>query len=292
MKGSLRSRIPFSRRPASSLLFRRSGLFPPAPAIYHAGVIRTLNQASRFLLAAVCLALPCLPSLAQSSSSPAPATQAPATQATNQPVNGTYVSTDPLAGVRYDNRWDVSVGAAFGHIHAGPNIRDGADLGGLDVSGSYWLKKRLGVEASGRGYLGTSGTTPIAAGIGESGVYVAQYMFLAGPEYLGPHNKHAAIIMHALVGGSYDDFNKEIDKTYPGKPVTGPAGPAGFFSNQFAFAGAFGGHIDLNRSAHWVFRVTPDALMTTYDPGSSAYTHTQWNFGISVGMQYKFNGKR
>ena len=58
------------------------------------------------------------------------------------------------------------------------------------------------------------------------------------------------------------------------------------------FAGAFGGHIDLNRSAHWVFRVTPDALMTTYDPGSSAYTHTQWNFGISVGMQYKFNGKR
>ena len=263
-----------------------------------------MNQASRFLLAAVCLALPGLPVLAQTpSSQPAPAaTQAPATQAPsqpgnrpgNQPINGTYVSTDPLAGVRYDNRWDLSVGLAFGHIHAGPNIRDGANLGGLDVSGSYWFSRNWGVEGSGRGYLGTSGTTPTAAGLGESGVYVAQYMFLAGPEYLGPHNKHAAVIVHALVGGAYDDFNKEIDKpsNIPGQPITGPSGPAGFYANQFAFAGAFGGHIDLNRSPHWVFRVTPDALLTTYDPGSSAYTHEQWNFGLSVGMEYKFNGKR
>ncbi|HEY9127054.1 MAG TPA: hypothetical protein VIM62_07995 [Acidobacteriaceae bacterium] len=252
-----------------------------------------MNQASRFLLAAVCLVIPAaaLPAVAQSSSSQqTPAVQAPA----NQPVNGAYVSTDPLAGVRYDNRWDVSVGLASGHIHAGPNIRDGANLGGLDVSGSYWLRKRLGVEASGRAYLGTSGTTPKAAGLGESGVFVAQYMFLAGPEYLGPHNKHAAIIFHALVGGAYDDFNKEIDKVDPSNPtgpIKGPYGPAGFYANQFAFGGAFGGHIDLNRSPRWVFRVTPDALMTAYD-GTSQYSHTQWNFGISVGMQYKFKGKR
>lgn len=246
----------------------------------------------------MCLALPALalpglsvPCLAQSSSSD----QAPATQpAPQQPVNGAYVSTDPLAGVRYDNRWDVSVGLAYGHIHAGPNIRDGANLGGLDVSGSYWLTRHWGVEGSGRGYLGTSGTTPTAAGLGESGVFVAQYMFLGGPEYLGPHNKHAAVILHALVGGAYDDFNKEIDKpsnTDPTGPITGPNGPAGFYANQFALGGAFGGHIDLNRSPRWVFRVTPDALLTTYD-GTSQYSHTQWNFGISVGVQYKFKGKR
>ena len=79
----------------------------------------------------------------------------------------------------------------------------------------------------------------------------------------------------------------------PGVPVgpCGPTGPAGFYDNQLAFAGAFGGHIDLNRSPQWVFRVTPDALLTTYD-GTSQYSHTQWNFGISVGVQYKFKRKR
>ena len=250
---------------------------------------RVFTRATRVVFVAAALGASAAVMQAQASSQAPSQTQAPAQ---TQPIatNGTYVSIDPLAGVRYDNRWDVSVGLAFGHIHAGPNIREGADLGGLDISGSYWLTKHWGLEASGRGYLGTSGTLPAAAGppYNESGVFVAQYMFLGGAEYLGPHNKHIAVIPHALVGGAYGDFNKELGRA---GSTTGPTGIAGFYDNQFALGGAFGGHIDLNRSAHWVFRVTPDALLTGYD-GTSQYPHTQWNFGISAGMQYKFKGKR
>jgi hypothetical protein len=254
-----------------------------------------LNLATRTLLAAACAAFSfALCGQAQDAQAPAqpPAQQPSPSQAPSrqpaQPGNGTYVSTDPLAGVRYDNRWDVSVGLAYGHIHAGPTIREGANLGGLDISGSYWLTKHWGVEASGRGYLGTSGTTPAASLIGESGVFVAQYMFLGGAEYLGPHNKHIAIIPHALVGGAYGDFNRDLGRQ---GSATGPTGPAGFYDNQVGLGGAFGGHIDLNRSPQWVFRVTPDALLTGYD-GTSKYSHTQWNFGISVGAEYKFKRKR
>jgi hypothetical protein len=243
-----------------------------------------LNLATRTLLAAACAAFS-LSACGQAQNAQQP-TQPPSQQ--SQPGNGTYVSSDPLAGVRYDNRWDLSVGLAYGHIHAGPTIREGANLGGLDVSGSYWLTKRWGIEGSGRGYLGTSGTTPAASVLGESGVFVSQYMFLGGAEYLGPHNKHIAVIPHALVGGAYGDFNRDLGRL---GSATGPTGPAGFYDNQLAFAGAFGGHIDLNRSPQWVFRVTPDALLTTYD-GTSQYSHTQWNFGISVGVQYKFKRKR
>ena len=104
--------------------------------------------------------------------------------------NGTYISTDPLAGVRYDNRFDLSLGAAYGHIKAGPPpLEQGANLGGLNLSGSVWLTRNLGVEGTGRAYLGTSG-----AGLGPGnseptlvkGPFVAQYMFAAGPEWLGP----------------------------------------------------------------------------------------------------------
>ena len=247
--------------------------------------MRLLNRATRNLIVAASAAVFAAALQAQTSSQAQPQTQ-DQPQAQTQPAttaNGTYIAIDPLAGVKYDNRWDVSVGLAYGHIHAGPNLREGADLGGIDVSGSYWLTKHFGLEASGRGYLGTSGTAPNSDSL--NGLFVSQYMFLGGIEYLGPHNKHIALIPHALVGGAYGDFNSDLRGNTPG-----PSGPAAFYDNQMALGGAFGGHIDLNRSANWVFRITPDALLTGYDGNS--YPHTQWNFGISVGVQYKFKKKR
>ena len=137
---------------------------------------------------------------------------------------------------------------------------------------------------SARGYLGTTGVAPNDLNL--DGLFIAQYFGLVGPEYLGPHNKHVAIVVHALVGGVWGDFNTDLRGATPG-----PGGPAGMYNNQITLGGAVGGHIDLNRSPRWVFRVTPEALLTTFN-GTSAYPRTQWNFGISVGMEYKFKGSR
>ena len=67
-------------------------------------------------------------------------------QSTASPTagNGTYISVDPLANVRYDNRYDVSLGMAYDHMKAGPTLLQGSNLGGLDLSGSYWLTQALG----------------------------------------------------------------------------------------------------------------------------------------------------
>src|SRR5580658_10761989 len=107
-------------------------------------------------------------------------------------ANGTYVVVDPLANVKYDERFDASLGAAYGHIKAGPPpLEQGANLGGLDLSASYWFSRHWALEGTGRGYAGTSG-----AGLGPGntephliqGPFVSQYLFAAGPEWLGPHN--------------------------------------------------------------------------------------------------------
>jgi hypothetical protein len=206
--------------------------------------------------------------------------------------NGTYVAIDPLANVRYDNRFDVSLGAAYGHIMAGPTLDQGSNLGGLDLTGSYWFSKHWALEGSGRGYVGTSGAGVNHDGPGGGaikGPFVAQYLFGAGPEWLGPHNKHAAMIAHVLVGGAYGDFEKDL--------LGHPPSDFDFYNNQIAPAAIFGGHFDLNRSPRWVFRVTPDALFTRYSTDYSTPTtgtggHNNWNFGISVGMEYKFKQKR
>jgi hypothetical protein len=201
--------------------------------------------------------------------------------------NGTYIATDPLAGVRYDNRYDVSLGLAYDHMKAGPTLLQGSNLGGLNLSASYWFAKHWAVEGSTRAYLGSSGTAPNTdgGGGGIQGPFVAQYLFVAGPEWLGPHNKHGALIAHAMVGGAYGQFEKELRGFAPST--------VDFYNDQIAPAAVIGGHIDLNRSAHWVFRVTSDAVVTRYSINyAPKNTQTDVNFAIAVGLQYKFSKKR
>jgi hypothetical protein len=208
-------------------------------------------------------------------------------QSTASPTagNGTYIASDPLSAVRYDNRYDVSLGMAYDHIKAGPSVLQGANLGGLDLSGSYWLLKHWGVEGSGRSYLGSSGAGAVNPNV-VHGPFVSQYLFVAGPEWLGPHNKHGALIAHALFGGAY--FDAHLGNVSPATEA--------FYNNQIAPAAIIGGHMDLNRSAHWVFRITPDAVMTHYTGYGSlhptAYSQFDVNFAISVGVEYKFSKKR
>ncbi len=232
------------------------------------------------LVGVVCLAL-CAGTCVQAQSTASPTAG-----------NGTYIAVDPLANVRYDNRFDTSLSMAYGHIMAGPTLDQGANLGGLDLTGSYWFSKHWAVEGTGRGYLGSSGAganhdQPDGGAI--KGPFVAQYLFAAGPEWLGPHNKHGALIAHVLVGGAYGDFEKDL--------LGNPPSTVDFYNNQVAPAAIFGGHFDLNRSARWVFRVTPDALYTRYStnyatPTTQTGGHNNWNFGLSVGVEYKFKRKR
>jgi hypothetical protein len=213
----------------------------------------------------------------------------PAVQSTSSRTtgNGTYIAVDPLANIKYDNKYDLSLGMAYRHMKAGPTILNGTNLGGLDLSGSYWFSRHWAAEGSIRGYLATSG-----AGLGNnvttqsiSGPFIQEYMFVAGPEWLGPHNKHGALIAHALIGGTYGDFEHDLREL--------PPSAVAFYNNQLALAAIIGGHIDLNRSQRWVFRVTPDAIITRYgiDYGAK-YTQTDVNFAISVGVNYRFKPKR
>jgi len=202
---------------------------------------------------------------------------------TGPPESPVYVSIDPLAGVHYDNRYDISLGMAYDHLKAGPTLLQGSNLGGLDLSGSYWLTRRWGVEGSGRAYLGTSGAAPNPYNI--QGPFISQYLFVAGPEYLGPHNKHGALIAHVLVGGAYGKFEQDL-RGHPPSVVD-------FYNDQLAFGAVMGGHFDLNRSAHWVFRITPDAILTRYSTNyGNRVTQNDVNFAISVGAEYRFKKKR
>lgn len=216
----------------------------------------------------------------------APATSSSQTttvQQTTAAAPPTYVAIDPLANVRYDNRYDLSLGMAYAHIKAGPTLLQGSNLGGLQMFGSYWLTKRWGLEGMVDATVGTSGAAPNAVDI--QGPFVGQYIFAAGPEWLGPHNKHGDLIAHVLIGGAEGQFEHDLRGNSPSV--------VGFYNTQLAPAMVMGGHFDLNRSPRWVFRVTPDALLTDYAINYGPKTRQiDINFGISVGVAYKFGKKR
>lgn len=193
------------------------------------------------------------------------------TQTTNPNVQPPVAPNSALAGVRYDYRWEVYGGFAYSHFNAGPNLLQGANLGGFDAQGARWFRQRWAAAANVRGYYGTSGVVPNPYGI--RGPFVSETMFLAGPEYRGPSNEHASLTLHALVGGAYGNFEHAIGNI--------PPGALGLFSNQVAFGGAFGGSIDLNRSPRLAFRISPDATLTWFGSG------LQDQFAISVGIVYR-----
>ena len=234
-------------------------------------LMRSSVRSTMILLAALAVSLGAgLTAYAQSTASPTAG-------------NGTYISVDPLAKVTYDNRYDVSLGFAYHHMKAGPTILEGSNLGGLDISGSYWLTRHWALEATGRGYLGTSGAAPNI--INVKGPFVAEGFGAAGAEWLGPHNKHGAVLAHLLLGGAYGKFESDLHGNSPSA--------VGFYNDQFAPAAIIGGHFDLNRSERWVFRVTPDAILTRYSINyGPKITQNDVNFAISVGLDYKFKKKR
>jgi hypothetical protein len=182
-----------------------------------------------------------------------------------------------LANVRYDWRWELYGGFAYSHFNAGPNLVQGSNLGGFDFQAARFFTPRWSLVGNARGAYGTSGVAPNPYGI--KGPFVSQNMFLVGPEYRGPSNTHVSMLFHALAGTAYGYFTHALQDQY-GNPV--PPANLGLFNDQFTFACAFGGSIDLNRSPRLVFRISPDV---TYTDFGGAGLHDQ--FAISVGIVYR-----
>jgi hypothetical protein len=200
---------------------------------------------------------------------------------------------ETLSAVRYDNKYEVYGGLGFSHFKSGPQLAAGANLGGFDVQGTWWLWKRLGATANIRGYYGTQGVNPNQYGV--SGPFVFEHMFLGGATYRLLAREHAALSVHGMVGGADGVFTRglgtsPIDPSYTVQPRD-----VGMYNNGLGLAATFGGSLDLNRSPRLALRISPDWIMTRYsgygtptNVPSALVTHGLDEFGISVGILYRF----
>ncbi len=184
------------------------------------------------------------------------------------------LQNETLAGVTYDNKYEIYGGLAFSHFNGGPSLVNGTNLGGFDVQGTRWFTPRLGATVNLRGYYGTQAVVPNDLRI--TGPFIYQHQALGGVSIRGPKSQHAALNFHALVGASYGVFNSALD---PGETPQ----QFGMFGNGFALATALGGSLDLNRSSKVALRISPDYLLTNFGSGR------QHEFAISVGILYRLS---
>lgn len=199
---------------------------------------------------------------------------------------------ETLSAVRYENKYEVYGGLGFSHFKSGPSLAAGANLGGFDVQGTWWLTGRLGATANLRGYYGTQGVDPNPYGV--SGPFVFEHLFLGGATYRLIAREHAALSAHGMVGGGYGVFSHALGTA----PVTGIAlqpRDVGMYNDGLGLATTVGGSLDLNRSPRLALHISPDWIMTRYGgygtPSgipSQSITRSQNEFGISVGILYRF----
>ncbi len=185
--------------------------------------------------------------------------------------------------MRYDNRFDLSLGMAYDHMKAGANVLQGANLGGLDLSGSYWFSQALGpLKARAAPTWAAAAPAPRTLRL-STGRSSASTCLSPDPNGWDRTTSTARSSLTRMFGGAY--FDAHLGNVSPQTE--------NFYYNQMAPAAIIGGHMDLNRSAHWVFRITPDAVLTRYSTNyAPLLTQNDVNFAISVGVEYKFNKKR
>ena len=199
---------------------------------------------------------------------------------------------ETLTEVHYDNKYELYGGAGFRHIQAGPQLAAGANLGGFDVQGTWWLRKRLGATANIRGYYGTQGVNPNPYGV--SGPFVFEHMFLGGATYRLLGGEHALLSAHVLAGAADGVFDHALGRAPVGGATVQPR-DVGLYQSGLSFASGVGGSLDLNRSPRLALRISPEWIYTRYggygtpsNVPSKLVTESQTEFGIAVGIVYRF----
>ena len=192
------------------------------------------------------------------------------TQSTTTPQKKSKIG--PAAPVTYDNKWELFGGLRFQNFQASQTFPKRMNLGGGNVSMTYWITPRLGPGVE---WIGVWGTTPVRPNITFNGRAGASLNAgLAGLQYRGPKNQYAALNYHAYFGAAYGKFD------YTADPVL-----LGMYTNRTKPMAAIGGSVDFNVKKNLAIRLAPDLILERFG------TETREFFGISGGVVWRI-GKR
>jgi hypothetical protein len=176
--------------------------------------------------------------------------------------------------VTYDNPFELYAGLNYMNFMAGPDLPKQMNLGGVEVSGTYWVTPKWGAVAD---FRGDAGTTFVKPQIYFNGRAIAVlYTGMVGVQYRLTKSQRIATDLHAYGGISHGDFSETIT----------PAQGSGLYNNISKPIEAAGGSVDFNTSKKWAIRLSPDLILEQFGPGTREF------FSISGGVVYRIGSRR
>lgn len=175
----------------------------------------------------------------------------------------------------YNNRWEIYGGAQYSHFNPGIGRNVAAtNLLGYNFTATVYLHPQWGIEMGTRGLYGNMTVAPNAFGV-PANPAMSENLFLTGPTFRIRRRENYAAGLHALIGSTYGNF----DKDFP--PGVEPNSVA-IYNDKLAFAAAAGAWYDYNLSPRLAVRAIADWQPTHYG------YRFQNEFAGSVGIVYKF----
>lgn len=176
--------------------------------------------------------------------------------------------------VTYDNPFEVYAGLNYMNFMAGPDLAKQMNLGGVEVSGTFWVTRKWGAVADFRGDAGTTFVKPQQYFNGRA--IAVLYTGMLGAQYRLQKNQRVATDLHVLAGISHGDFSQTIT----------PAQGSGLYNNISKPIEAAGASFDFNASKKWALRLSPDLIVEQFGPGSREFV------SISGGVVYRIGSRR
>ncbi len=191
----------------------------------------------------------------------------------------------PPAPITFDNKWELYGGLSYANFKAGEDLTHRMNLGGAEISGTYWLTQRWGATADYRGGAGTTEVSPSAQVYGIHRPLVFMNDALFGVQYRWIYNQHAALTPHAYGGiamGVFDDGTQGYGPGNIGRTAAQNAQAVGLYADKSAPLIALGAGLDFERSQNWAFRLSPDLILEHFGNEEREF------FSISGGVVYRF----
>lgn len=173
------------------------------------------------------------------------------------------------APVTYANKYELYVGIGLQSFQAGQQLPKKMVFGNVEVNGTRWLTRRLGVAAD---FRGGAGTTQVFPNSDLSRPLVVQYTGMGGVQYRGPKNQFGAINFHAYAGAMHGIFDKTARQDLY----------VGLYTNRTGAIGVVGGSVDFNYSKQIAFRFSPDMVFEHLGDETREF------FALSGGVLYRF----
>lgn len=189
----------------------------------------------------------------------------------------------PAPPITYDNKYEIYGGLNYMNFKAGENLPKRMNLGGAELEGTWWVTPKWGAAVEYRGDAGTTQVFPNASIYGIHRPLVFMNMGLAGVEYRGPKNQHAAVDFHAYGGFAAGVFDDGTQGAGAGDVynATQNAQLVGLYNDHTAPIFALGSSLDFNRSRNWAIRLSPDLILEHFG------NETREFFSISGGIVYR-----